>query len=566
MYLKTFTGQEYGLKKFIDFLFVISGLVFTFLMTLNYAVYITYDGYTATGDYKVQLPYAVIAVLVILPVYIYLCKYKDFVSKTLEAASVYSFFFSTFIGIFIFLQLIQDTKRNLSHILLAFHYRGDISQYSGILSIVIWCVCFLTIVSILVFMNYAVNIMVSWCLGFRKKLDKYDMIYISVTLFLCVSLICFFHSRTTAVWDSLDLVYEMDTIFVYDHYYPVFSFGLDFDWDIGCGGIRHPLATMITYPMFVIVSVVANLLFWIPNVQAMLYALIQSVLMIFSVVMICKIVKSRWVYLFFTLSFPFVFYSFFLEKYPTVVFFAVLYVYSTVNEKKEIQEYSFTAAGGMMITFTLLGVFYGKSRKLKERLQEYNGAAMYFLITLIGTGRIHYILDFYRLLHQNSIMFLEDSFSDFTIKDRFCGFTNLIASCLIPVAYEETERGFYWQHLTDRINFGGLLILLIIAYACGVYIKDKQIRPFGVWIFLGGICQFIIMGCGTGAEPLFSLCFSWAVIPMLLLGIDQLVKKDKIRNAIYICLLTVMFYMNYVHCQDLLMYLMRVAPIGKSFL
>lgn len=565
MNLKTYIVRKNGLKNYIDILFVVSSAVFTFLMTLNYAVYIVYDGYTATGDYRVQLSYAVIAVLIILPVYIYLCLYKDFVFKTLESSSAYSFFFSTFIGLFIFIQLIRDTERNLSHIFFAFHYRGDISRYCGISSIGVWCVCALTIVSIVVFMNYTVNLLVSWFFVLGAKLDKYDKLYLVITLFICVSLICCFHSKTTAVWDSLDLVYETDAVFVHDHYYPIFSFGLDFDWDIGCGGIRHPLATMITYPIYVVLSVMANLLFWIPNVQALLYAVVQSVLMILSVIMIRKMVESRWVYLFFTLSFPFIFYSFFIEKYPIVVFFVVLYVYSITKEKnEELQIYSLTAAGGMMITFALLGLFYGKSRKLKVRLLEYNNAVMIFLLTLIGTGRIHYLLDSYRLLRQNAVMFVEDVNSGFTIKDRFCGFTNLIASCLIPVAYEETEWSFYWQHLTDKINFFGLVVICIIAYSCGRYIKNKQMHPFMVWIFAGGICQFVIIGCGTNAEPLFSLCFSWAVIPMLILGIDALIKKVKIRNVIYSVLLMTMFYLNYVHCQDLLAYLVREAPIDKS--
>lgn len=553
-------------KEIIDFLFIVSGVIFTFLMTLNYAVYIVYDGYTATGDYKVQFPYAIIAAVIILPVYIYLCKYKDFVFRTLEVSFGHSFLLSTFIGFFIFLQLVRDTERNLSHIFEAFHFRMDDFQYSDKMRIVVWCVCVLTTVSIVVFVNYVLNLMISWCLDLVSQMDKYDKIYFAISFFLCISLICFFHSRTTAVWDSLDLVYETDAVFVYDHYYPVFSFGLDFDWDIGCGGIRHPLATMITYPIFIAVSVAANLLFWIPNVQALLYAVVQSILMILTVIMIKKIVKSGWVYLFFNLSFPFVFYSFFIEKYPIIVFFVVLYVYSTAEEKgKEMQKYSLTAVGGMMITFALLGVFYGKSKKLKERLLEYNSAIMLFFLTLIGTGRIHYILDFYRLVHQNSIMFIEDVTFDFTIKDKFCGFTNLLASCVIPVAYEETEWSFYWQHLTDRINFFGLAVLFIVVYSCGRYIRNKKMIPFMFWIFVGGVCQFFIIGCGTNAEPLFSLCFSWAVIPMLVLGIDQLVKKVKVRNALYIGLLMVMFYKNYVHCQDLLVYLMREAPIGKKF-
>ena len=563
MYLKKYIDRDEHVKKLINILFVISGVVLTFLMSLNYALYISYDGFIYSGDYKVQLPYALLAVIIMLVTYIYLCQKRNFVLETLGAASAYSFYFSCFMSVCIFLQLVQDTERNLSHILQAFNAPANALSSSDSIHIAVGLVCLLTILCIVVFTNYVVNLILFWFLKFIKKSSKYDKVFFYVALFACLSIICYFHARTRGIWDSLDLVYQTDATFVYHNYYPVFSYSLDFDYDIGVGGIRHPLATMMTYPIFVIVSVMANIFFWIPNIQAILYAVVQSILMILSVLVIKRIINSNWIYLMFILSFPFIFFSFFIEKYPIAVFFIVLYVYSTVWERNEnVQKYSLIAAGGMTITSAFLGLLYGKEKQLKKRLLEYNSAVMLFILTLIGTGRIHYILDFYRLLNQNSKVFYEGVIEElgFTVKDRIFGYTNLFAASFIPLKYRATDLNFQWISLVDKVNYFGLIILLVVAYASGRYIKDKRIFPFIFWFFYS-VFQFLIIGFGTNCEVLFTWYFAWSFIPLFVLGLNDLIKNIKVRNLIYAGLLFIMFYKNYIHSKDLLAYLMYKAPI-----
>ena len=74
MNLKRYIIEDERIKVLSNILFVISGVMLTFIMSLNYALYITYNGYIYSGDYKVQLPYAFIAAGIMLFAYIYLCK------------------------------------------------------------------------------------------------------------------------------------------------------------------------------------------------------------------------------------------------------------------------------------------------------------------------------------------------------------------------------------------------------------------------------------------------------------------------------------------------------------
>ena len=241
----------------------------------------------------------------------------------------------------------------------------------------------------------------------------------------------------------------------------------------------------------------------------------------------------------------------------------MLYVYSTVWERNEnVQKYSLIAAGGMTITSAFLGLLYGKEKQLKKRLLEYNSAVMLFILTLIGTGRIHYILDFYRLLNQNSKVFYEGVIEElgFTVKDRIFGYTNLFAASFIPLKYRATDLNFQWISLVDKVNYFGLIILLVVAYASGRYIKDKRIFPFIFWFFYS-VFQFLIIGFGTNCEVLFTWYFAWSFIPLFVLGLNDLIKNIKVRNLIYAGLLFIMFYKNYIHSKDLLAYLMYKAPI-----
>lgn len=213
-----------------------------------------------------------------------------------------------------------------------------------------------------------------------------------------------------------------------------------------------------------------------------------------------------------------------------------------------------------MITTAFLGLLYGEEKNLIKRFKEYFCIIMVFIFALIGSGRIHYITDFSRLIHQNSVMFYENVVIDFGIKEKFFGYTNLCASSLLPVAYEGTEINFYWTHLTDKINYFGLLIILICIYTCIKYRKEKKIYPFILWFIFSAV-QFIIIGFGTGLEPLFSLCFSWAIISLFIIGVNNLLKNRKFETIIYVCLLVIMFYLNFIHFEELLNYLLIKAPL-----
>ena len=405
-------------------------------------------------------------------------------------------------------------------------------------------------------------------------------------------------------WTTLDIIYQTDSSFIYEHYYPVFSNGFEFDWDIGNGGIRHPLTTLFTYPVYVVTSFMANLLFFVPNCQAVMYAVIQSVMLIVTVILLKRMIKSEWIYLIFTLSFPFLFFTIFVEKYQLATFFVVAYCYYIVvhpGKKKEVAELGMVGAAGTMITSAWLAFFWGEQKKIKGRIKEYAGLFLRFLAILIGSGRINYLWNFGYLINHNFRMFTgKELFSKVVqavpalsactaflpeqiavamsmpiydrnlelipvVVRRVCAFFNLLVSCLIPIPYTITEslwgeNVFYWRSVTGELNILGIVIFVLLIAIFIKHRKERNVQVFSMWV-LWAFLQFAVIGFSAGCSPLFSLYFAWAVIPLLLIGMKDVLKTPLQQMCGYGALSMIMLYTNYKHLYDLCAYMMVEGPV-----
>ena len=536
-------------------LFIISATVFTAIMSVNYSISLKYDGYIAQ-DYNVRPLYALIAVLIMFPVYIFLVRKTDFVSKTLEGVSCKKTAVVLFFVFFIIVQMIKDTFKNYEHIKVSSF--GKILEIKFvdehlILFVTVGCVC--CAFAIFVLYSYLFNVIFDFICDFKLKITSTEKNYVFATLTFCITMIFYFYQRAWGQWGALDLVYQNDSIFLYEHYYPVFSYGYDFDWDIGNGGIRHPMATLFTYPIYIIVSLLSNILFFVPNIVPILYAIINSLLLIITVVMLVRITNNDWLYLIFTCSYPFLFYSVFIEKYQLAVFFIVAYLYYVLMpKKKEQQKITLVAASGVMITSAFCGFAYGSNETVKKRILDYLSLFACFIFSLIGTGRISYILEFKYLKDQNYLMFF--GAGDSTFYNKICSYSNMLVSCFCPIPYEATDKNFFWIGHSTVFNYWSIPIILFIVVGFIKNYKKSYVKVLMLWIlwsFLQGV-----LGSGS---PLFNLYFAWAIIPMTLIGIDTLVKKKELRDMAYCIIVAMMLYKNIIHMKDLFDYLVLKTPL-----
>lgn len=554
-------------KRIMDIVFILSCLAMTFVLSLNYSVYIEYDqmnGYQG-ADYKVMLPFAAIALILMIPVYIYIARKKNLLGSVIQDSQRLPLTVYIIITLLLVLQIIFDVQKNYTHLLEAF---GKVIHNEFMLDkgykIFLLSLCLGSIVGIFTFVAFTGNLLIDFFSNFFSEADVFEKYYFVIASLACCSLICYVFSKTTATWNSLDHVYQTDTIFITNNYFPVFSFGFDFDWDIGCGGIRHPMATLLTFPIHMVCSFVANFLNFVPNILPMLYAFAQAELLILTAIVLKRITRSYWTTILYSFSFPFVFFTIFVEKYTLSVFMVVFFVYAVLRQKSlASQKYFLIAGSGMMITSAFYGFFYGNQKKIWPRLKGYISVGLTFLATMVATGRVHYLLSFGALLNQNHKMFFggaEDAIAH-TFFNKASGFSNMLASCFVPVEYYINEFGqFYWPNLTTHINwFGVAIFLFMIATIISNY-RSKKVWIIAHWMLLA-IIEWFIMGINVGADPLFSQYFSWAVMMLVVIGIKTFIKKPVYRLFIYIPLILIMFYTNLVHLKVMIDYISTTFPV-----
>lgn len=545
-------------KRLTFFVVYVSMLMFTFIMTLNYSVDIHYEGYTAES-YQVRLRNVALAVAIMIPLYVAFLKKTDAINLALCSAKKSWIVIAAICAGIISVQLLLDTRKNYSHIIDALTNKvGVIEPFLTKLCLAAMCAG--SIFAVFIIVLHLFCHLIPFGHEYLEEMDSFEKGYFVIVLPLCISVISYFYARTNAPWNSLDLVYQTDSVFLMEHYYPVFGFGYDFDWDIGCGGIRHPLATFLTYPIYIIVAFISNILYFVPNITPFLYATMQSILLILIGITIKRLTNSIWAAVIFAVSFPFSFFTIFIEKYQLSVFLMVMFLYAAVKKKEKfLQKYFLISAGGMMLTSVVCGFFYGTEKKIWPRIKEYIEVGVSFFVVLIATGRIGYILNFFYLKNQNYTMFFNGGIEELSIFNRLAGFSNLLTSTFIPVPYGGNEINFYWTDLTSKINIVGLLIALFVVMS--VVLNRKKSVTWAFLLFIGySLFQEVVLGIGPGCDPLFNLYFMWPTLALTIMGIEKLIKSKFARIIVYIPIVLVIAYLNVKHLSDLLAYLVSVSP------
>lgn len=571
-------------KRLLNWAIVLSCVAMTAILTLNYSVLIDYGKRYAAADFQVRPHYAVIASAVMLPIYVFLVRRIDFLDVITKKLSRFSIVAYAALTIILVLKIILDAQKNYDHLIAAMELivQNDFLSSKGY-KLLLLSLSLAASIGIFSFAAYTGNMLVEFFREFFSEIDVFERYYFVIASLACCSLICYVYARTDIPWNSLDVVYQTDTVFVTDHYFPVFSNGFDFDWDIGNGGIRHPLATLMTYPIHVVCMFLANLLSFVPNIRPLLYAFALAELQVICGIALKRMTQDYWTAVLFSVSFPFVFYTVFIEKYTLSVFMLIFFTYAVTHKKStSLQKYFLVSGAGMMITSAYMGFFYGSRTKVWERIREYIGVGLAFLTTIVATGRIQYILNFPALIRHNDLMFYggrlgtsakeelaaraaavaeaavetvaaEPSFFSI-LTERINGFTHLISSCFIPAdhaVFNTYQTYLSWPDLTEKMSWFGLIIFICLIAAMIRNFRSQKVWLFFHWIMLAFL-ELIVLGVNYKASPLFCQYFSWAVIALFVIGVNSFIKKPALRACIYIPLVLVMVYTNIVHMKVLM--------------
>ena len=379
-----------------------------------------------------------------------------------------------------------------------------------------------------------------WFIKFFKKMDSFEKKAYLITSLITLVILMFTYYSTDYFYMQFDRVYSIDSGLVYNGYFP----------DPHYYGIKHPLTSLINFPMYAIINFIFS-----SNLKAVILQYINIQLLIFIGLELKRLTNSKWVYVLYMLSFSTMLYSLFFEKYVLIVFLLVTYLYNTYIEKKDGTNLLILTVG-MMPTNIFIGITeFFKGRKFNDMSKYLTKLFLTTLLIFVVAGRIHCFPN-----GMSELAFERGSGTPFFPMDKnINAATKMVTHSFIAIASDKefyNEGAFFlkfyrymWNDVEGNISYVGIGIILIILFGIVDIIKNKRKIYYSFLSgFIFSLLLFIVLTWDTKVSPLFSICFSWAIIPLFIFGIERIFNLFKINKNynkyIYGILIIIMLFIN----------------------
>ncbi len=386
-----------------------------------------------------------------------------------------------------------------------------------------------------------------WIIEFYKSLDLWDKRAYMIATIICFIVILIAYCTNNKWFLQYDKVYSLDSEWCFNKIFPMSTY-----YDI-----RHPILSIFTFPIWAIVHTLVNIIF--PSnlselATAIILQLINAQLLILIGLQIKILTKNKFVFVLYMLSFSTILYGMFFEKYQLCVFLIVLYVFSICNKKHGSIPTLVGATGGMP-TSCFIGVAeLLKSGKVKEKISRILKIIIVTICTFIVLGRAHLLKN-----GISEITTMREQFSNetYTVKEKLISTTKMFQSSLVALPSSTTvrENMYWWENLESKISFIAIIIIGVMIVGAIVNRKELFVKIATVWSIFA-LILFVILNWSTQETPLFTIYFSWAIIPLFVMGLDFIIKKlkmnPKIIYGIIMIFITVINIITIFDIQDFL--------------
>lgn len=341
---------------------------------------------------------------------------------------------------------------------------------------------------------------------------------------------------------QFDVVYSIDSGWCYQSIFPQPAY-----YDI-----RHPTLSVVTFPIWAVIHGGLRLIVPSQLLEPLCAACLQMVniqALLLTGLMLEKLAKSRWILPLYLASSPVLLFTMFFEKYQLCTFLLVLYAYQVCRKGGDGEGNIVVASGAMPTSLFLFAGSLLVRGSLVHKLKSLARTAALGVMFLIGSGRIH-LLNPQALLQEVSLMANWFGLKNLSVKECLFSFTQMVHGSFLGISSESGQQ-YVWTHILDSVSVLGVILLGVIAVGLVSNWRDRFVRFCAVWV-AAGLVLFVGVQWSVQESPLFSLYFSWALIPLFQKGlqfiIDRLHRKDR---TVYLALILPMFVINAVQIADI---------------
>lgn len=383
-----------------------------------------------------------------------------------------------------------------------------------------------------------------YIINFIKSLNKKENDYLKHTFLFFGILILIVYSNTNKFATMYDKMFSLDSGYVTGKMIKDIFWALD---------IRHILFAPLISPLTVIFNAFTKIFPNSANLYFILIALFNLFLLIIISIMIKRLSNNKWLPYIYMLSYPSILYAIVIEKYVFCIFFIILLLYEkyyTKTRNTEIEDASLIASVGTMSTSAVIGFIHGNGT-LFNRIKKWVSLAIKFICISALFGKLNMIITI-----PNQLNTIFGKISNTPWQNKFYGVSELFYSFFFIPNYIFSNNTILFENSAKYLNYIGLL--LFVLSITGFVIKNK-VNYFKVsfywFIFL--LALFLGANWYCYEAPLFNLYFSWAIIPLVLNNIE-IIKSKKIKQIIYITLISMMIIINIPELINIYKYVINI--------
>ncbi len=392
------------------------------------------------------------------------------------------------------------------------------------------------------------NRIIQWLNDFYSKLDKWDKKAYKISSIVSIIVIVVLYATNSHYYLQYDSVYSMDSGFVLGQ---MFQNAAYYD-------IRHPLMSIFTFPVGAIASVFSQILVTselTTLMTAIIIQIINSQLLILIGLMLKKLTNNKFVFILYILSFSTIINTIFLEKYNLCTFLLVLYVFILCSRNKS-STFSIISSVAVLPTNAFIGICeIIKKGKVKDKIKNILKIILISILVFIVLGRINVFTN-----GINEIKLMQNSFAtnNLSIIEKMYCTINMISSSIIGLPSKIISGQYMWENINTHISLITILIFLSIIIGVIRNRKELFVKISSLWVLFAFVL-FIVFNWSPNVAPLFSICFSWAIIPLFTKGIEYLIYKLNInKKLIYGIIITFIMLTNVLIVFDINKFLVSI--------